>query len=84
MPSLIQSNYSALTLKRKVFCFELRCYHTKTSETKSPHNTTYGWVWIDSAGAKSQKMHQTRFRLPHQVANVSWFYLIWIPAEIVI
>ena len=37
-----------------------------------------------SLGAKSQKMHQTRLGLPHQVANVSWFYLMDTPIETII
>ena len=39
---------------------------------------------IDSPEAESQKMHQTRFRLPHQVANVSWFYLTGTPITTII
>ena len=37
-----------------------------------------------SPGAKSQKMHQTRFRLLRQVGNVSWFYLIETPFQTII
>ena len=42
------------------------------------------YIVTRSPGAKSQKVHHTRFRLLHQVANVSWFYLIEIPIEIII
>ena len=59
----------ALYRRRRLICeFQLyRSWNSKVNAAEA-HGT-------NSSGAKSQKMRQTRFRLLHQVANVSWFYL---------
>ena len=52
----------------------------------SSHDTTLMFYCAEanSPGAKSRKINQTRFCLPNQVTDVSWFYVIETPTETII